>query len=73
MYIGNKKSVEGKLMKYNIGDVYLMKKNYSKLVKNEEVEIIDRNKKGRYVYLDVRNAKGEVFKGVSFKLLKKKK
>ena len=60
-------------MKYIIGEVFLMKKNYSKLIKNEEVEIIDRDKKGRYTFLDVRNSKDEVFEKVSFKLLKKKK
>lgn len=60
-------------MKYTIGEVFLMRKNYSTLTKNEEVEIIDRDKKGRYTFLDVRNSKGEVFEKVSFKLLKKKK
>ena len=62
-----------KKMEYNIGETYLLNRDYSTLVENEEVEIVDRHKKGRKAALDVKNSEGKVFERVSFRYLKKKK
>lgn len=60
-------------MKYNIGESFTMKDNYNSLIVHETVTIVGREKKGKKTYLDVCNAEGKIFYGISFKLLKKKK
>ncbi len=60
-------------MRYNIGEEYTMKRNYSHLIEGETVTIIKRTKKGKYTSLDVCNCNNEIYKAISYKLLKKKK
>lgn len=60
-------------MKYVVGSIYYMKREYRAFSKGECVTIIERKKRGRNTYVSVESAQGKRLNNISVKLLRKHK
>ena len=59
-------------MKYNIGEMYYLRKAYGILRKNDRIEIIFRRKIGKKTYLDVRDINNTRINRVPSNILRKR-
>lgn len=57
-------------MKYKVNSFYYLKKNIRKAKYNEQVKIVQREKKGKKTYVSIETESSAIIHNVCFKLLR---